>query len=183
MINAFEMLGLEPRPWLAGDVGRRAYQERARLLHPDAPSGDEFEFVRLGEAFAVVSDGARRLRALAGADGGGGAGQEGTDVDLFLEVGAALQSGRELGAKLAAAAGALERALLTRDVREGRRRLEAVGGGIDGRLAEVVGLVREMDRRWPEVTGRELRDVAARWERLAAWGREVAELRADLAGT
>ncbi len=172
--DAFARLGLERRPWLEPEIVRRAYQERARALHPDGVDGDEAAFVKLGEAFAVVRDVARRLRALA-AGGGGVAGT--TDADLFLEVGGVLPRAKGLAGRLAAAGGPLGRALLAREAREMQRELAGVAGKLAERRLGIECGVRELDRRWPDVADRELVEAAARWERITGWSGQVAGVR------
>ncbi len=181
MDDAFEILGLERRPWLEEGEVRRAYQAKARELHPDGPRGDEVAFVKLGEAFGVVGNVGKRLRALA--DGVTGDDRRPTDPDLFLEVGGILQRSRVLQVRLGEAVGHLDRALLARDLRSALRELDGAAERVAERLGQVRSRVGEVDEQWPEAERAELLELASRWERLSAWKRELGELRVLLGGS
>ncbi len=64
-MDSFELLGLPRQAWLDPAAIRAAFQERARVLHPDAAAGDEAAFARLNAACQELGIVSRRLRLLA----------------------------------------------------------------------------------------------------------------------
>jgi hypothetical protein len=68
--DAFVLLGLPPLPWLEPAEITAAFHQRARVQHPDAPSGGESEFAKLNAARKTLSDPAARLRLLVERNGG-----------------------------------------------------------------------------------------------------------------
>lgn len=173
-LPAFALLGLEPRPWQEADTVRQAYQLRARSLHPDADDGDAERFRELGAAYAQIRSVAARLRLLAA---------ESTlpppavtDADLFMKIGAALQTCRTLGAPKTA----LERALQQVRRSKALADLGALKAVVIDRLATNESNLRGLDDRWPDVTAEELLGLATGFERLESWKKQVAEAEMNL---
>lgn len=78
----YAVLGVPPGA--STEAIRRAYRERARVVHPDAPSGSVAEMAAVNEAYRVLADPGRRAlydRARhGGAAGGGAAGGAGAEA-------------------------------------------------------------------------------------------------------
>jgi hypothetical protein len=60
MMNAYELLGLEPRLTITSDDLGKAFRSAGKSAHPDAGGNDQ-EFARLREAHAILSCPSRRL--------------------------------------------------------------------------------------------------------------------------
>ncbi len=168
--DSFTALGLEPRPWQDADVIRQAYQLRARSLHPDADDGDAERFRELGAAFAQVRSVATRLRLLAAETGSDP--NPVTDTDLFLQIGAALQTCRSLATQPPTA---LERALRQVETRKALEQLTTLRLAVAERLDASTRELRRLDDQWPDVPAIDLLTLAARFERLEKWHRQISE--------
>jgi molecular chaperone DnaJ len=76
MKNYYETLGV-PKTATKDEI-KKAFREKAKSLHPDRPGGDAEKFKAAGEAYAVLSDDAKRAQydrfGSAGAGGAGGPG-------------------------------------------------------------------------------------------------------------
>jgi hypothetical protein len=179
-MDPFDLLGLPRRPWLdAADV-RAAFQEHARELHPDARGGDAEEFARLNAAQAALSHPAARLRLLAG---GSAPRAIATDADLFLRIGAAVQEARGVRARLDEATSPLARALLASEIAEVRPELDACAVRVEAALLEAEAELRALDAAWPEVMPAGLSTLAARFDRLLRWRRELVDRALELAAS
>jgi curved DNA-binding protein CbpA len=177
-MDPFDLLGLPRRPWLdAADV-RAAFQERARKLHPDARGGDAEEFARLNAAHAALSHPAARLRLLAG---GSAPAALATDAELFLRIGAAVQEARGVRARLDEATSPLARALLATEIAEVRPELDACAAIVEASLLDAEAELRALDDVWPETQPAALAKLAARFERLLRWRRELVDRALELA--
>ncbi len=167
---AFAVLGLEPRPGQDANTVRLAYQQRARSLHPDADDGDAERFRELGTAYALVRSAASRLRLLAAVPV-----KESppiTDADLFMQIGAALQTGSR---QPASPTNPLERALRQVETQKALENWKALRHDVTTRLAACEAELSEFDARWPDVAAAELLALAARFERLESWKRQIDE--------
>jgi curved DNA-binding protein CbpA len=172
-MDAFDMLGLPRRPWLDPAAVRAAFQERARTLHPDAESGDAEEFARLNAAQAALSHPATRLRLLVGEKMPQGAAA--TDADLFLRIGAVVQEARGVRARLDEVTSPLARALLATEIAEVRPELTACAEIVETALAGAEEELRSLDEAWPDVASEALARLAARFERLLRWRKELSD--------
>lgn len=177
-MDAFDMLGLPRRPWLDPAAVRAAFQERARTLHPDAQSGDAEEFARLNTAQAALGHPATRLRLLAG--DAPAIAVAATDADLFLRIGAVVQEARGVRARLDEATSPLSRALLAAEIAEVRAELAACSEVVAMALAGAEGELRALDESWPEVAPEALARLAARFDRLLRWRKELSERTLEL---
>lgn len=166
--DAFAQLGVEPRPWLDADALRRAYQDRARSLHPDADGGDAEQFRELGVSYERLRSVASRLRLLAAES----APSPATDTDLFMQIGAALQACRSPATQPPSV---LERALRQVETRKALEELQTLRATVTARLAASTSQLRQLDDRWPNAAAEDLRTLAARFERLESWKRQIAE--------
>jgi curved DNA-binding protein CbpA len=113
-MNAFQILGIEPRLVLSDETLRDLFREAGRQAHPDA-GGGEGEFAALREAFAIVSSPSRRLRhwlELRGTPGDVRGSIEGSLMEVFSEVGAVTQQAEACIRKREEAKSVLVRAML-----------------------------------------------------------------------
>jgi hypothetical protein len=177
-MDAFDMLGLPRRPWLDPAAVRAAFQERARTLHPDAGTGDAEKFARLNAAQAALGHPATRLRLLAG--DAPAIAVAATDADLFLRIGAVVQEARGVRARLDEATSALSRALLAAEIAEVRAELAACSEVVATALAGAEEELRALDESWPEVAPDALARLAARFDRLLRWRKELSERALEL---
>lgn len=61
MINAYEILGIDPALTISDEALRAAFREAGKTAHPDAGGGDA-EFARLREAFEILGSPSKRLK-------------------------------------------------------------------------------------------------------------------------
>lgn len=180
-MDAFEVLGLPRRPWLDIRDVRAAFQRLSRDLHPDAAGGDAGRFVELNAAHATLSHPGARLRLLAGESMPGAEGASSTgDADLFMIVGAIVQKARALRTKAIGATSALSRALLAADASRVCGDIEAGLGQISVALNAAEQKLRMVDEAWPEVPVSDLLILAARFDRLLKWKRELGDFLPEL---
>ena len=125
-MNAFEMLGIEPRLELSDEAVRDAFREAGKLAHPDA-GGAEESFAKLREAFGIVSSPSRRLRhwlELRGITAEARGTVDAEIMDLFTHVGQTSQRAEALIRKRDQTQSALGRALLERETQGCREEVE-----------------------------------------------------------
>lgn len=126
VIDAFQILGMEPQLVVSDEALRDAFREAGRLAHPDAGGGDG-EFAALREAFAVVASPSRRLRhwlELRGTPGEVRGSIDTALMDLFAEVAAVTQQAESVIRKRDEAKSALVRALLEGETQVCREAVE-----------------------------------------------------------
>lgn len=126
MMNAFEILGIEPRLVIDSETLRDAFREAGRSAHPDA-GGEEQAFAALNAAFEMLSSPSRRLRhwlELRGmaVESRGTVSPE--IMDLFTQVGETSQRAESLVRRRDEAKSALGRALLERETQACREDVE-----------------------------------------------------------
>jgi curved DNA-binding protein CbpA len=177
-MDAFDLLGLPRRPWLDPAAVRAAFQDRARILHPDAAGGDAEEFARLNAAQAALGHPATRLRLLVGEALPRGA--VATDADLFLRIGAAVQEARGVRARLDEATSPLARALLAAEIAEVRPELAACAELVETALSGAEAELRALDEVWPGGGPEALARLAARFDRLLRWRKELSDRALEL---
>jgi len=131
------------------------------------------EFARLNAAQAALSHPATRLRLLVGEAVPRGAAA--TDADLFLRIGAAVQEARGVRARLDEATSPLARALLAAEIAEVRPELAACAEAVEAALARAEEELRSLDEAWPDVAGETLAGLAARFDRLLRWRKELSD--------
>ncbi len=125
-MNAFDVLGIEPRLVLSDDAIRDAFREAGKLAHPDA-GGSEESFANLRQAFEVVSSPSRRLRCwleIRGITAEPRGTVEPTIMDLFTQVGEITQRAEVLVRKREQSKSALGLALLERETQTCREDVE-----------------------------------------------------------
>jgi hypothetical protein len=125
-MNAYELLGLEPRLVLDDDALRAAFQAAGKRCHPDA-GGSEREFAALREAHAMLASPARRLRhwlELRGMAADPRGVVDSQVMDLFASVGEVSQRAEALIRRRDEARSALARALLESETQMCREAVE-----------------------------------------------------------
>lgn len=126
VMDAFQILELEPRLVISDEALRDAYREAGKRLHPDA-GGGEGEFAGLREAFAILTSPSRRLRHWLEWRGTPGEVRgiiSPAMMDLFSEVGAVTQQAETIIRKRDAAKSALIRAMLEAETQRCREAVE-----------------------------------------------------------
>lgn len=125
-MNAFEVLGIEPRLVLTDEAIRDAFREAGKLAHPDA-GGSEEDFANLRLAFEVVSSPSRRLRCwleMRGITSDPRGTVEPAIMDLFSVVGETTQHAEVLLRKREQSKSALGLALLEGETQSCREQVE-----------------------------------------------------------
>lgn len=124
-MNAFETFSLEPSLGLDLESLRRLYQELAAQNHPDS-GGDQSSFERINQHYAELKSPANRLKLYMEAcniqhDPRGAVSND--LMDLFMQVGALLQSSDAFLRKKSKASSALAKALLEAESMETQQQL------------------------------------------------------------
>lgn len=159
MIDAFQILGIEPRLVLSDEELRDLFREAGKLAHPDA-GGGEGEFSELREAFAVVSSPSRRLRhwlELRGTPGEVRGSIDDSLMDVFSEIGSVTQQAESCIRKRDEAKSVLVRALLEGETQVCREAVEKRIGKVESLIVRECSLFPE----W-EISG--VGDVEAAWK-------------------
>ena len=148
MIDAFQILGIQPALVLSDDTLRDAYREAGKKVHPDA-GGGEGEFAALREAFAIISSPSRRLRHwldLRGTPGDVRGTIEPSLMDLFTEVGAVTQQAESLIRKRDDAKSALVRAMLEGETQIRREAVERAISQVETRITDECAMFYEFEK-------------------------------------
>ncbi len=177
MPDAFDLLELPRRPWLDPHDVRRAFQERARSLHPDSATGDAEQFAALNAAQQTLADPAARLRLLAG-----DAPVPATppDAELGFRIGTALQNADTALTKHARATHPLARALVVTEIARARSAIDALLMAVVAHQRDLEKSLKALDERWPDVTPGEIATLAGAATFLARWRRQLEESRLAL---
>jgi len=125
-MNAFEILGIEPRLVIPAETLADAYREAGKQAHPDAGDGEE-AFAALRQAFEILSSPSRRLRhwlELRGLPVETRGTLAAEIMDLFSQVGETSQRAEALARRRDEAKSALGRALLERETQSCREDVE-----------------------------------------------------------
>jgi hypothetical protein len=125
-MNAFEILGIEPRLVIDEETLRDAFREAGRSAHPDA-GGDEQSFASLKSAFEILSSPSRRLRRwleLRGLTVETRGPVAAEIMDLFSQVGETTQRAEALARRRDEAKSALGRAMLEQETQSCREDVE-----------------------------------------------------------
>jgi curved DNA-binding protein CbpA len=126
MKNFFKVLGIPSQLVIEAESLSTAFREAGKTAHPDAGGGDE-EFARLREAFENISSPSKRLKHWLELRGTPAEARGAVDphlMDLFAEVGEAIQQAESLIRRRDETKSALGLALLEREAHLCR---EAVG--------------------------------------------------------
>ncbi len=126
MKDFFEILGIPAQLVIDAERLSAAFREAGKQAHPDAGGGDE-EFARLREAFEIISSPSKRLKywlELRGATAETRGAVDAHLMDLFSEVGVAIQQAEFLIRRRDETKSALGLALLERETHVCREAVE-----------------------------------------------------------
>jgi curved DNA-binding protein CbpA len=175
--DLFALVGLPARPGWDEEEFAAAYRRLAGAWHPDAPGGDAEKFRQLQEARRVLGDPAMRLRHLLALSGEVAPSAWRPDGELFLQVGGIVQAGQALRRRAGETRTPIGRAAVRAEVAAWQRGADPVETALERERAACAESLADLDRRWPEVAGSDLADLAARWTFLGRWTAELRELR------
>ena len=176
-MDAFSFFGFERRPLVDEVSLKERYLQLAALRHPDVSGGDDERFHQLQEAYGILRDPAARLRHLRDLQFSVHGGQDGTvpDAELFLKASRAVQAAKAVALRsksassaVVRAVGASEAATILLQVREALKAIEEPRARLGANL-------QALDKQWPEVTPRELTDLASSFMFLSKWTSELSE--------
>lgn len=176
MHDCFAILGLERQPDLSDEELQAHYDERCRVLHPDA-GGDVAEFQTLREAYELLLSPGKRLQHWLELSGGW---KEGQDLDpavsaLFGTLGPLFQRGEELARRSESVSTALARSLLEREKLALMPEIESARAAVEEEIAGLVETVgRFSDPQW-EANGEACR-VARSLLFLERWTQQLRQL-------
>lgn len=174
MGDSFDLLGLPRRPWLDPDEVRRAYQARAREMHPDRDGGNAERFAELNAARAVLAGHASRIRELLG--DGVAIPSMPVDAELGFRVAAVLRKAETACAE--PPAHPLRRALAMAARREAGDEIAALDAEIGRAVADAEERLRATDvvTTPPEV----LAGLAGEFVFLERWAAQIRTRRLEL---
>jgi curved DNA-binding protein CbpA len=172
MSDPFTILGLRRRPWLDGQAIRAAFQERARLSHPDAVEGNADAFAALNSAQSALANPASRLRLLAGETP---LPAMPADVQLGFRVAEVMRRVGVLQEKDRAAVNVLARALLAGEAAQLRKDLDEVVAVLEAAKSTLDERLQALDARWPDVAADELAALAGEYVFLTRWKEQTRE--------
>jgi len=178
MTDPFKTLSLPKSPYLSEEEIGTAYRKLAGELHPDQAGGDASRFKELGEAVAIIRDPARRLRSLAGVDGGSSPPPEA--ADLFPKVATLLQEADSLIARHAAATNPLSKAVLAAPLKKLTTDLESLLGIIHGWHASLDARLRVLEATWPTHNPKEVAELADSFAYATRWESQLGERKLSL---
>ena len=170
-MDAFVELGLPRRAALDLEAVRDRLHELSKTLHPDggtAPDAEALE--RANQAATILSDPAQRLRQLIGEPQNHSGSIAPGLMNLFSEIGSAIQIADSVIAKKHSAKTALAQALLTSEVTNSQQNLMAVGAKIRKAFEVCEARLPELDEAYEQETAESLyREFAF----LGKWQREI----------
>lgn len=190
-MNAFERLGVPPRPLLNAEDLKARFLDLSAPLHPDrvhALSAAKREeatrhFAELNAAHRLLGNPRARLNHLLELETGKPPREvrripPGT-MDLFAEVG---QTCREVDGFLAARPGAdaapIQRAATKGQAAEWTRRLESVRGRVEARATQAQRELAELDARWGSGAERQallepIENLARMFSYIERWRQQI----------
>lgn len=172
-MDPFEILALPRRPLLSKEAIGTAYRQLAGTLHPDQAEGDAGHFRKLGEAAAILSDPARRLRVLACT------GSDNTlppqAAEFFPQVAEILGRTDTLLEKQAMASNALAKALLAAPLKTATTDLKSMLALIRTWRAALDQELVGIDRGWPEHESETLLLLADSFAYADRWAGQLRE--------
>lgn len=176
MIDCFALLGLPRRPLPDQAEVKEHYLREAARLHPDASAGDTEKFRELQEAFKTVSDPSARLRHLLTLEFPE-AHLAATPMqgDLFMEVGQAVQTAREVVKRREQTHSPLAKALLAGDLAAARDRVKRVQLDVEIRQAVLQGELADLDAHWPQVEPSRVNRLASDLAFVNRWSAQLSE--------
>lgn len=172
MPDAFEVMDLPRRPYLASEVIRRAFQEKARSLHPDAPGGDSGQFAALNRANRELGSHASRLRMLIGETP---IPSVPPDVELGFAVAAGLSAVDRLLGGANETRNPILKALALKEISAAAESLAKTVSLVKASLENAEKRLHEADALWPEIDAGQLAALAAEFSFLDRWSAQIAD--------
>ena len=154
MMDCFEVLGIEKAAALDEEAVRRQYHEAAKNSHPDQAENEEEReafskrSAELNQAWETLRHPVSRLRHLLELIDPGGkrdAGIDGSLVEIFGEVGRAVQKADAFFSKRSKASSALGKALLADEQIEVQESLQGVLGRVTAAHEERISELARVD--------------------------------------
>ena len=151
-MNAFEVLGIEPRLVITDEAVRDAFRVAGKQSHPDAGGGQE-SFAKLREAFDIVASPSRRLRHwldLHGITTESRGVVTASVMDLFSDIGAVSQRAEILIRRRDETKSALARAMLESETQSCREAVEIAIAKVE---CAIVGETEKFTEYEDDLTG------------------------------
>lgn len=182
MADCFEVLGFQKRAALNEDDLHQAYAVRSKAVHPDH-GGTDAEASALNAAYETLRSPDKRLKHLLELMAGDKAKVWRTVpldeamMNLFSQLGAAMEGSAKFLEKKAQAKSALARALLTHEAFLWREKLEEIGFAVEAQRLELEAKLPLWDStdEHEEVSWKELAAMQARFAYLAKWQGQLRE--------
>lgn len=158
-LNAFSIMGFEPRPYVDLELLQQRFLELAAQRHPDQ-GGDAAEFGRLNSANQTLRDTSKRLRLLAELEEWLEPGKAPTEVppiaaELFSPVQQAVSRTEACLRKAAEATSPLGKAILAKQILQVMEGCESAAALVREAVARLDAELQAIDREWPETKNRE----------------------------
>ncbi|MEY4484722.1 MAG: hypothetical protein RL693_2174 [Verrucomicrobiota bacterium] len=183
IVDHFEVLSLSHRAALKEEVLHQAYADKSRIAHPDH-GGSEQHATEVNAAYEALRSPETRLKHLLELSVPEQAKawrtvplDEGM-MQLFSQLGAALESSGKFLERKSKAQSALAKALLTNEEMRHRETLEAIGTAIAEYRAAMESELPTMDSELEsasDVTWRKLAAMQARFAYLGRWQTQIRE--------
>ena len=174
MSDSFAVLGFEPGLCLSEEELTEAYDERCREHHPDR-GGEAGKFAAVQEAYAVLRDPGRRLRAWVEQQGGKvGAVTDEETLAWFSRVGELLARADEVRSRKEKGQSALVRAMAGKEALPLLGEIEDLRGELEVIRGEIVARFREFEEGGADGFAEAIA-AAGRWTFLDRWDGELRE--------
>jgi hypothetical protein len=182
--NHFAVLELPARPWLELELAKAAFHRLGAARHPDAPGGSADAFAAVNAAWQILRDPARRLRhllELLGAETAASTPQIPPALaDLFMEMAPLPRKADDFRRRLAAADGALAKALLAAERHTLQHDLQHTLARLDALARESLAEIRAIDAVWEQRDAAALAGLSAAQQTLAFTSKWSDQLREAL---
>jgi hypothetical protein len=177
-MDPFTLMGLARRPLLREEEIGMAYRKLAAKLHPDQVEGDANRFKELGEALAILSDPARRLRSLTNNTSNSSIPPEA--ADLFPQVATLLREADDLLARNATASNPLAKAVLAAPLKKLTTDLNALITTISDWLSRLEACLTVLDADWPSHDPNTVANLADSFSYVTRWESQLRERKLSL---
>ncbi|CAN5769011.1 hypothetical protein BH11VER1_BH11VER1_10260 [soil metagenome] len=183
IVDHFEVLSLPPQAALSEEVLHQAYADKSRIAHPDH-GGTEQHATEVNAAYEALRSPETRLKHLLElavpeqAKAWRTVPLDEGMMQVFSQLGAALEASAKFLEKKSKAQSALAKALLTNEEMRQRDTLEAIGTAIAAHRAMMEGELPAIDLELAsagEDTWRKLAAMQARFSYLGKWQTQVRE--------
>lgn len=177
MEDAFSLFGLERRPLIDEAALKETYLRLAAARHPDASGGGEEKFRLLQEAYHTLREPAARLRHLAELElpGAGSPGNSAPHAELFMSAGSAVHAAKAAFLRSEKTTTVLARALLSQEIDAALRQVRGALESVQDARDQLTARLESLDKCWPQVSPRELTDLASSFAFLSRWMSELSE--------